>query len=109
MPAAALSRQHAGLISFARRFATALILLFFSPIRDHRAPTQTRSMNALNPDQMTPAERLDEIGDLLAAGLIRLRSRKSSSISRDGGENSVDFSANQRGHVVPKTNIRVDE
>jgi hypothetical protein len=53
--------------------------------------------NALSPEQMSAAERLDEIAELLAAGLIRVRSRKSSPISRDRGEISLDFSANQRG------------
>jgi hypothetical protein len=53
--------------------------------------------NPLSPDQMSAADRLDEIAELLAAGLIRLRRRKSSPISLDHGEISLDFSANQRG------------
>jgi hypothetical protein len=53
--------------------------------------------NALSPEQMPAAERLDEIAEILAAGLIRHRRRKSSPISRDHGEISLDFSANQRG------------
>jgi hypothetical protein len=53
--------------------------------------------NALSPEQMSAAERLYEIAELLAAGLIRLHRRKSSPISRDYGEISLDFSANQRG------------
>jgi hypothetical protein len=53
---------------------------------------------------MTAAERLDEIADILAAGLIRLRARKSSSLSRHRGESSLDFSPDQSGHrVVDKT------
>lgn len=59
-------------------------------------------MNPLHPDQMDLAERLDEIGDLLAAALIRLQQRKSSSLSPDNGESSVDFSAPQRGHAQPQ-------
>ena len=56
-------------------------------------------MNALNPDRLTMAERLDEIAELLAAGLMRLRERKSRSISGDCGESRLDFSAHQRGHA----------
>jgi hypothetical protein len=33
--------------------------------------------NALHPDLMTAAERLEEIGEILAAGLSRLRARES--------------------------------
>jgi hypothetical protein len=58
--------------------------------------------NPLRPDLMTPAERLDEIADILAAGLMRLRARKSSSLSRDPGESSLDFSPGQRGHAQPR-------
>jgi hypothetical protein len=56
-------------------------------------------MNALDPNQMTPAERLAEIADLLAAGLMRLKARKSSSLSRNTGESCLDFSPDQRGHA----------
>ena len=31
--------------------------------------------NALHPDLMTPAERLDEIAEILAAGILRVRAR----------------------------------
>jgi hypothetical protein len=31
--------------------------------------------NALHPDLMTPAERLDEIADILSAGILRVRAR----------------------------------
>jgi hypothetical protein len=56
-------------------------------------------MNALNPDRITAAERLDEIAELLAAGLMRLRERKSRWICRDCGESCLDFLPNQRGHA----------
>jgi hypothetical protein len=32
--------------------------------------------NALDPDLMTPAERLDEVARLLALGFLRLRARR---------------------------------
>lgn len=58
--------------------------------------------NPLRPDLMAPAERLDEIAEILAAGLMRLRARKSSPLSRDSGVSSLDFSADQRGHARPR-------
>jgi hypothetical protein len=60
------------------------------------------SMNPLDPRDMTAAERLDEIADILAMGLMRLRARKSSPLSRDSGESSLDFSPQQRGHARPR-------
>ena len=62
-------------------------------------------MNPLHPSRMTAAERLDEIADILAAGLIRLRARKSSGLSRDYGESSLDFSPDQRGHVSVRDSV----
>jgi hypothetical protein len=59
-------------------------------------------MNALNPNQLTSTERLAEIAQILATGLIRLRARKSSPLSRDDGESSLDFSPDQRGHAHPR-------
>ena len=56
-------------------------------------------MNALNPNQLTAAERLDEIADFLAAGLMRLRVRQSSALSPDCGESSLDLSPDQSGHA----------
>jgi hypothetical protein len=58
--------------------------------------------NALDPRRLSAAERLDEIADILAAGLMRLRARKSSQISGDPGESLLDFSADQRGHARPR-------
>jgi hypothetical protein len=62
-------------------------------------------MNPLHPRHMTAAERLDEIADILAAGLIRLRARKSSALSRDHGESSLDFSPDQSGHGVVQDSV----
>jgi hypothetical protein len=44
-------------------------------------------------------DRLSEIAKLLAAGLMRLRARKSSLKSADFGESSVDFMGHQSGHA----------
>jgi hypothetical protein len=64
-------------------------------VRHHKA----LAMNALNPDQMAPAERLAEIAEILAAGLMRLKSRQSTPLSPDGGESSLDCAAHQSGHA----------
>jgi hypothetical protein len=62
-------------------------------VRHHRL----LAMNALDPDQMTAAERLDEITKILAAGLIRLRAQQSSSLSAPNGDSFLDFSPPKSG------------
>ena len=52
--------------------------------------------NALDPNLMTPSERLCEIGEILAAGLLRLRAKHRS--TGDSRDLSLDFSANQSRH-----------
>lgn len=47
---------------------------------------------------MTPAERIREIGEILAAGLIRLRARQREAAERGAGESSVDFVGDQSVH-----------
>ena len=61
--------------------------------------------NPLHPRYVSAAERLDEIADILAAGLIRLRARKSTPLSRDRGESSLDFSLDQSGHGVVQDSV----
>jgi hypothetical protein len=51
----------------------------------------------------TAAERLDEIAEILAIGLMRLRTRKSSQLSADAGECSLDVAGHQSGHVDPES------
>jgi hypothetical protein len=50
---------------------------------------------ALSPSRMTAAERLDEIAEILAGAAMRLLARKSSRLSPERGESSVDFAANR--------------
>ena len=68
---------------------------------------RTAIPNALSPDRMTAAERLAEVAEILARGLIRLRARQSSSVSADRGDSCLDFSPHQRGHgpVIEPTEI----
>jgi hypothetical protein len=55
--------------------------------------------NGINPKLLSADERLAEIADLLAAGLMRLRARQSSHLSRHCGESSLDCPAHQSGHA----------
>ena len=56
-------------------------------------------MNPIHPSHMTPAERLAELGQILARGLIRLHARKSTPLSPDSGDSCLDFVPHQRGHA----------
>ncbi len=63
--------------------------------------------NPLHPDLMTPAERIAEIGRLLAAGLIRMQAQKSSTLSAAGGDSSFDILALKSGRGRRKLRNRV--
>jgi hypothetical protein len=52
--------------------------------------------NPLPPDRMTAAERLAEIGEILAAGIVRLRSKNQQ--TGDRRDLSLDFPATRRVH-----------
>jgi len=56
--------------------------------------------NALHPRHMTAAERLDEVAEILAAGAMRLMARKSSRLSAERGDSSVDFTAERSVYGV---------
>lgn len=62
--------------------------------------------NPLHPDLKYPSERIEEIGRILAAGLIRMRARKSSRLSGEREESSLDFSPDQSGDANRKTTLR---
>jgi hypothetical protein len=49
------------------------------------------------------SERIVEIGDILAAGLMRVMALKSSPKSPDSRESSLDISRHQSGHRDPET------
>lgn len=55
--------------------------------------------NALHPDKMSADARLAEIGRILAAGLIRMRSPKSSDLSAKRGDSSLDLPVRASGHA----------
>lgn len=48
---------------------------------------------------MTAAERIVEIAEILAAGLIRLHMRQSSPLVAGVGDSPVDFLPDQSGHA----------
>ena len=56
--------------------------------------------NSFPPNRMSPAERLAEVGRILAAGLIRMKASKSSALSADRGESTVDLSGPKSGHAT---------
>jgi hypothetical protein len=55
-------------------------------------------LNALNPNAMTAAERIREIGEILAAGILRLKARESAGNVVDHRDLSLDFPAHQSVH-----------
>ena len=55
------------------------------------------------------AERIAEIAEILAAGLMRLEARKSSSIFANTAESSLDFSATESGHPAPVDRRELDD
>lgn len=52
---------------------------------------------SIHPARLSAQERIAEIGQLLARGLIRLRARQSSRESAQVGESSLDFLPDQSG------------
>lgn len=54
--------------------------------------------NALDPNLMTAAERLDEIAAILAAGILRLKARQAAHHPRDSGDVCLAIPARQRRH-----------
>ena len=60
--------------------------------------------NPLDPDEMSAAERLAEVAEILAAGQVRLRARQSSRLSADSGEISLHFTP-ARAVVQPAESV----
>ena len=54
--------------------------------------------NALDPNRMTAAERIAEIGEILAAGILRLKARQAARRPGDRGDLSLAFPANRSRH-----------
>jgi len=60
--------------------------------------------NALQPQHLTASERLDELAEILAAGLMRLRARQSTPLSLAPGDSSLDCPGHQSSHANVLTN-----
>ena len=58
------------------------------------------SLNPIVENRMSVAERLDEIAEMLAAGLMRLRARKSSGLLPGEQDFSLETLARQSGPVA---------
>jgi hypothetical protein len=65
-----------------------------------------RPMNPMIPYPMTPAERLDEIAEILAAGILRVRARLRAPRGSTAEQVRVDFSPRRSGHVAPSERRR---
>src|SRR4051794_16056351 len=82
---------HARLISSSQHFSRDLISLFIPHERAHLCPNlRCTEMNAVNPEFMTPVERLVELAEILAAGFQVLHPLQSSAKSADFGDSSLD-------------------
>jgi hypothetical protein len=79
-----------------RYFVLRKFVLFISVNRDHFS-----KMTILNEPDIEASERLIELAEILAAGLMRLQARKSSGLSGQSGENSLHYVGPQSGHAAP--------
>jgi hypothetical protein len=59
-------------------------------------------VNALAPDLMTADERLTELAQILAAGLLRLRQCQYQNDCSRLEKNSLDFSPDRSGHATAR-------
>jgi hypothetical protein len=63
--------------------------------------------NALAPDLMTADERLTELGQILAAGFMRLRRCGSMSVAALAGDYRLDFSPERSVHATARRRRQV--
>jgi hypothetical protein len=66
-------------------------------------------IRATTPDSPPNGEKITEIAEILALGLMRLQARKSSELSASSGESSLDFTGQQSGHPIPLDRRTADE
>jgi hypothetical protein len=59
--------------------------------------TPVSGPNSLCPERMSANARLAEIGRILTAGVVRLNTEQSSSLSAEGGDSFVDISPRKSG------------
>jgi hypothetical protein len=63
--------------------------------------------NPLSPDLMISAERLNEIAEILAAGLLRLRRREAEKHVSHLEKNGLDFSPDRSVHATARQRRQV--
>ena len=59
--------------------------------------TPVSGPNPLYPDKLSARARFEELGRILAAGVVRLNAEDASSLSAEGGDSFVDFSPRKSG------------
>ncbi len=59
--------------------------------------TPVSGPNPLCPDKMSARARFEELGRILATGVVRLRASKSSGLSAESGDSFVDFPPRKSG------------
>jgi len=59
--------------------------------------TPVSGPNPLYPDKLSARARFEELGRILAAGVVRLNAAQSSDLSSDRGDSCVDFSPRKSG------------
>lgn len=82
------------------------VFALYDPLRrDDVANSRSKTpMNPIDPNRISASDRLDEIAEILAAGLMRLDLlQQSTPLSRDGGDSSLDCPGCQSGHAQPAT------
>jgi hypothetical protein len=63
--------------------------------------------NPLAPDLMTADERLDEVAQILAAGLLRLRQHQNQNGCSRLEKNNLDLSPDRSGHAAARKRRQV--
>jgi hypothetical protein len=87
------------LISISQAFADDLIWLFVPHEQAQSSNWRCAAVNSVKPESMKAWERLAEIAEILAAGLMRVRARQSTPQSADFRDSSLDCPADQSGHA----------
>ena len=67
-------------------------------------PIRPTNRSDVDPDHMAVHERISEIGQILARGLIRLHAREASPLSADHGDSFVDLLPDRSSHAATLTN-----
>jgi hypothetical protein len=93
------------LLLFAMAFTQRAVGLAFS-LTDviFEKSNRDRTVNQINPTSMSASERLAELAEILATGLMRLRARQSTPLVAHRGDSSLDSPANPSSHANVLTN-----